>query len=289
MRFKRSLQILLCCLPLCACSAISGGVDFPFTNDENLPTFCRNGDLYPLKDTELPYKQTVKTIDLEGIAERFSFDEPVFLFLYQEGCHACQTIHSGFNQFLLDSNIDCFAFEETSLAEDIRALKKEYPEMKDVIQLATPYAYLLLPDGNAIDTELLENINVPSTYENRIKSMINLSLVYTFTKESALTSFLGKTSSLVYFYDDDAGLINFENIIVKEYGAKKIGKPIASVDLRNMSEEDLLKIESTFGSNAANLVFYSGKDGSISEGETIEKASLEEGLLTKYYSKVMMS
>lgn len=271
-----------------SCSIASGGVDFPFTNNETLPTFYRNGDLYGLEDLELPYEDTIRTIDVDQISVKFSRNEPVFLFLYQSSCSHCIQIHTRFNQFLFDSDTECFAFSEGILSSQINALFASYPETKKVIQKSTPNCYYLLPDGTAIDTEIREYIDLASNFENHVKPMMNLSLVYTFEKYEPFDKYLASTKSLVYFYEDAEGDAAFYNTFIKEFEAEKIGKPVAKVNLNHFSDADRQKLAEKFGENVANRVYYSEKTKEIGEGQSLVEASSEEGLLTKYYSKVIM-
>ena len=272
-----------------SCDVISGGVDFPFTKIEKLPTFYRNGDLFELEDLETSYEETVKEISREGITERLNKNEPVYLFLYQNSCATCKKIHTKFNQLLFDSMIECYAFPEISLSSDLDWLYATYPATKDVVEKKTPNAYFLLPDGTAFDTTLVEHIDLASTYENYMKPLMNLCSIYSFTKYDRLTSYLDKTKSLVYLYNTKEGENDFYEVVVKGFDAKKVNKPVAKVDISEFSSEELSSMRSKFGETLANHVFYSEKDKEIGPGQSLAEASEEEGLLTKYYSKVIMN
>ncbi len=271
-----------------SCSIASGGVDFPFTNNEKLPTFYRNGDLYGLEDLETPYEDTVRPILVDEITKKFERNEPVFLFIYQSRCSHCIQIHTRFTQFLFDSKIECFAFPEGVLRSQIGSLWNNYPKTQEVVELLTPSCYFLSPEGIAIDTEIRNYIDLASNFENHVKQMMNLSLVYSFSQYQPFERFLGSTKSLLYFYQDDNGEAAFHSTFIKQFEAEKVGKTVAKIDMRGFSEADKEKLVDKFGENPANRVYYVDKTKEISGGQSLSEAITEEGLLTKYYSKVIM-
>ena len=284
---KKGLLILstLPCLLLTSC----GGVDFPFTDKEGLPTFCRNGNLYGVTDPETSYLDTTIEIDTEGIKSKLDRGEPVYLFLYQDTCSHCQQIHTRYTQFLIDSMMECYAFSMSNLSRGVRWIKENYPEMASVIQARTPEAYFLLPDGTAFDTTLLEKIEYTSTYENHIKTSVNLCSIYSFSKYTPLENFLSKINALLYFYDSKESEQRFYDEVINQYDARKVNKALAKIDYASLNEKEKAAVTAKFGENAANHVYYSEKGKEISEGQSLEEANKEDGLLYRYYSKVKMN
>ena len=283
---RKTLLIGMLTLGLTACEISSGGVDFPFTNEPELPTFFRNGDNYGVEDVELSYHDLVRDVDADFVLEKLGNNEPVFLFLHGDHCNPCKSIKTRYNQFLLDSDIEAYCLPQRDMLDQINRIRDAYPGMKGTIIAQTPSAYLLLPDGTAIDTEVAENIAVASNYENHVKPLINLSLVYTFTKEDSLSKFLSDSKSLVYFAESEPSKSGFRSKLLQDYQAASIGKPLAYVDLASIGEDSRSYITESFGDNLDGRVFYVEKGEVHETNQLLEEACLEGGLVNQYYTKV---
>jgi|GEM_PF-4887235 len=281
MQKKKALLFTLMSLLLTGCNKD------PFASyqyNADLPVLYRNGDILPLSDKGISHEVTTRVVEAETIIEKVTHHEAVLLFVYSDTCHACITIHDYVNNFLFQSDVECFSFGNGDNLTNLRKLKAAFPEMANVIKFETPVLYLFKEDGTIKDLNLLDTITEGDKFKEYMAGVANYSFVYTFEKADTLLSYINSKNSLVYFYENETGLNQYKEIVEGEFKASQKEKKIALCNYGAMNEDNKAKIQSKFGENPANLLFLANKGKEISAGQSLIDAKTEGGILASYYA-----
>ena len=281
MQVKKALLLTLMSVLLVGCN------NNPFASyqyNPDFPVLYRNGDILSYSDKGISHEVTTRVVEADAIIEKVQHHEAVLLYVYSDTCHACITIHDYFNGFLLDSDVECFSFGDGDNLSNLRQLKSAFPDMASVFKMETPVLYLFNEDGSVRDLNLLDTVTKGDEFKKYMAGLANYSFVYTFEKADTLLSFLDNNTSLVYFYDGEAGLDHYRHIVEGEYKASQKNKKVALCNYGALNESNKAKIQTKFGENPTNLVYLTTKGKEIGVGQSLEVAKAEGGHLASYYA-----
>ncbi len=237
---------------------------FPFTDDKDMAYLFRNGDNYGKKGLSYSYKEVARQSEVASINAKIGRGESIFLYLYQDSCEACRSIHDDMVAYFLESGVEVwgvdFTIKEQGLSI-IDGIKKVYPALASGFDstLVTPSGYLIkngekvLPLGFLSERESLQKL------EEFFKNQWNYSMVFTFTEYDAFVSFSKKNDTLALI---DDGTVTARSAFLNKALHTSKATALLELTLSKPAEVDKFK---TLG-YAGDLLRYE-------KGEVKEKAS----------------
>ena len=214
---------------------------FPFTDDADLGYLTRNGDNYTKSGLSYSYDEVLRELDYDAFEKQLEHEESFLIYLHQDGCHTCQSVHDDMVSYWLDSGVMTYGIhiQQGNVQASVSLLNSfgvNYPELSDVFsgQYFTPTLFYVRNESKALKIPFTSERDSLSQLEDYLRGLFNYTNVYRFTSYQNYAKFAAEMDCIsfcgddvAYFYDELYPL------------AKHSKKNTALLETSFFSEEDL--------------------------------------------------
>lgn len=285
-RFRLGLSLLSISLFACG-GAPKAHIDedlFPFQDDGESVYLTRNGDNYTKNGLSYPYEKITHEGSFSAIDRHIKQGEASLLFLHAEGCPSCSAAHDDLTHFFLTSGVYVEGFYFTSetrqsVLVELNHIPEVYPSLSNVFTKTyyTPTMFIIRDAEHAYPVSFQDQRESLQNLDDFLKSLMNLTYIYEFTKYAEFSSFIAEKDCLTYL---DEGGDYFSSSIYPRAIHKSLHT--ARIHLEEASEADRESFISFFGQDK-NLAKIS--QGKVTASYDVEKdADDAASLIESYYA-----